>query len=751
MLKNLLNLLGMAATLVSIVSMWAARRIVRLLLPMLVGFAGAERLASQVARPDDPINLEPVHVDARRDLADQDETGMGAREAELSDPPFSNDLVTAALEESEAVGDLNLELSRIAAPSPADLVAGLTRLNLRGFPTPRLRNGFIQLGVPEVLNAESGERIQGPLTPVLGKAAPGGIENFVTERPRARRQTRVLVTATTARERTASVEHNAPLVAGKSWQRWMVGARQRSGPEAFAVNRQQLFSGAVTLKHSPAMSTLLQLDYTNTDANPGSGIPEYRESRGAPVRGPYLPLAYLHVNGPDGRIRKQVASASAQWDAQVSRSVSVRAGAQWFWRSLVEDRFTKGEFLLDERVFAGVREPQHTEQPWEALNGGVEVTTRFSSGRADHKLLVSLQASRADSTRVQRGLDAVERAALPESVRRFDPEAPDYFRPSFGPGTYRRIIADRSELATYTALAITERMALAQGRTVLTAGLRRDSVDLDVEDRRPGVSRDRLSDGTGEVTWLAGANHQLQPGRVLLFANASTAFEPSTRVDARTNRIQGNETTRGVEGGVKTLTWGKRLTATVLGFWYLNENISRRNPLFDDPIADANQTQPQLVAAGGERFSGATMDLRCVLSPAWVLTGRATHTRAITTASPDLPDEVGRPLTRLPAETVALGARHTVARGRWKGLVASWTLTHVGGFVASYAERNRTYLEYPSYTLFGTAVNYSWEPSKTTRHTLGLAVRNATDLDLLARVARVGSGRTVSASYRASF
>jgi len=75
----------------------------------------------------------------------------------------------------------------------------------------------------------------------------------------------------------------------------------------------------------------------------------------------------------------------------------------------------------------------------------------------------------------------------------------------------------------------------------------------------------------------------------------------------------------------------------------------------------------------------------------------------------------------------------------------------VGGFVASHAERNRAFLEYPSYTLFGTALNYSWEPSKTTRHTVGLAVRNAADLDLLARVARAGSGRTLSASYRATF
>jgi hypothetical protein len=83
--------------------------------------------------------------------------------------------------------------------------------------------------------------------------------------------------------------------------------------------------------------------------------------------------------------------------------------------------------------------------------------------------------------------------------------------------------------------------------------------------------------------------------------------------------------------------------------------------------------------------------------------------------------------------------------------MTSWTLTHVGGFVSSYADSNRSFLAFPSYTLLGTSLNYSWEPTKTTRHTVGLAVRNLTDVDLLERVARVGSGRTLSASYRATF
>jgi iron complex outermembrane receptor protein len=705
----------------------------------------------QIRPPDDPINLDPMLITTRSDDDGYDATGMGAQEAELHEPPFSNDMLTGQGEDSEAVGELNIELGMIATASPADLVAGLNRLNLRGFPTPRLRNGFIQLGVPEILNAGGGERIQGPLTPVTGKAAPGGIDNVATARPRATPLRRFSYAMTSARENSGSFELNTPIVPKKAWQRWAMNWRNKNGPEAYSVNRTLALSGAVTVKHSRAASTMFQLDFSDTDANPGSGVPEYRLSRTSPVIGPFLPLAYLHINGPDGRIRKRVLSASAQFEAQVNKAISLRAGAQWFWRSLVDERFTKGEYLLDERVFAGTREPQYQEQPLEALNGGVEVTTRFAAFGADHKVLVSLESSTVSYTRLQRGLDTAERNALPLSVRRFDPYNPDYFRPALEPGTFRRLIADRTEDTTYTAVSVTERMALGRGKTVLTAGVRHDTVDLDIEDRRPGIARPTLADATSQITWLAGANHQLKPGRILLFANTSSAFEPSTRVDARTSRIQGNETTHGFEAGVKTLGLERRLSTTLLGFWYINDNISRRNPLYDDPIADANQTQPQLVAAGGERFTGGSLDVRFTLNPQWVFTGRATYTNAITTASPDIPEEVGRQLTRLPSETLALGARYAVAGGRWKGMSLSANLAYVGDFVAYYADRNRAYLDYPAYTLVGANVTYGWATRKTIRHSLGLGLRNFFDQDMLKLLARPGQGRTLTASYGATF
>jgi iron complex outermembrane receptor protein len=178
-----------------------------------------------------------------------------------------------------------------------------------------------------------------------------------------------------------------------------------------------------------------------------------------------------------------------------------------------------------------------------------------------------------------------------------------------------------------------------------------------------------------------------------LFATTSTAFEPSTRVDARTGRIQGNDTTRGYEAGFKARisAWAVDWSAAV--FTLYNQDISRRNPLLNDPIFDANQTQPQLVAAGEERFTGGRVEGRWVPAPGWSLGGRVAYVRAITTASPDIPEEVGRQLTRMPRLNAGASVAYRFAAGRLAGTSVSASYVYLGGHTAFYEDRNRFRLD----------------------------------------------------------
>lgn len=721
------------------------------LLPLLLGTALIA--SAQLAPNDDDVTLlDPLTVgeDAEDDF---DPTGMGGAEAELNEPPFSNELLAGPQPEEDFQTEINTELAIATGASPVDLATGVNRLNLRGFPTPRLRNGFSQMGIPEVLSIERVELIQGPLTPVTGRAAPGGIQNFVTVRPRARQHVRVEATADSLGSLSTRIDNSAVVRPKKMWHRLSAGWQHREGPDTFSRSDLKFVSSALTVRHSRSASTMFMLDYSELSANPSPGVPEYRETSSGKIVGPYRPLAEFHTYGPEAGIEKKILSASAQFEGQIGRRLTLRANLQAWLRDLVQDRFTTNQYILDLGRFGGTREPQRIEQPLRAISAGVEATARLYAFKTDHKVTLLVESNLLDYEREQRALPTDVRATLPADVRLFDPDEPNYWRPAFDPDLYSRLITDRDEATQYHSVSLSERAAFWQGRLVGTAGVRADFVDLEVDDHRTDSPQPYVVDRTQEITWHAGGNYQLKPGRLLVFANTSTAFEPSTRVDARTGRIQGNETTLGFETGFKGLFFRRQLSATALLFRYYNQNISRRNPLYEDPIFDAAQTQPQLVSGGEERFTGGTIDLRTVLAKVWTLSGRATVTEAITVASPDLPEEIGREITRLPRTTLGLTARRAF-EGRLAGLSLSSTLTYVSDFVAHYESLSRHYLAYPSNTLVSLHAGYSWKNRSKKRpcsQYVGLGVRNLLDRDLLASHARVGQERSVNARYSLSF
>ncbi|MBI2497262.1 MAG: hypothetical protein HYV75_04845, partial [Opitutae bacterium] len=542
--------------------------------------AGGAAAIAQTAAPDDRTLALPkfeVNEDAAADRFD--ETGMGSVEEDLRSFPFANDLTAVDFETEEGLsGDVNAELSAISSPSPAAAVAGEGRLNLRGFPTPVLRNSFIQMGVLETLNVSRTIVIQGPLVPVLGRAAPGGIQDFLTTRPATKDRNRFEASASTANRQRLTWESTGALRAKKLWQRWAVDWSRRVGPEQFVRESDLAVSGALTLKHSRAASSLVSVDYRRYDGTPTPGIPEYKTAAGRPVMGPYLPLARFNAGGPDAGVFRQSLVLGAQFESQLNRAVALRAAVEGWRREIDQQRFTTSQLLLSTGIFEGTREPRHIAQRQRAFATHLELTGRFHTGSVEHKLLGYAGVTWGGYDRHDRALPAAARNALPESVRHFDPAAPDYYFPPFDRLVYSRILTDRQETARYTSLEVSDRLAFARGRTVVTAGLRLDEVELAVEDLRTGATMPFTRDRTAQLSWHTGANHQLVPNRVLLFGIVSTAFDPSTPVDARTGRIQDNETTIGYEGGVKGRTRAGGLDYSASAFLLYNRNIARRNP-----------------------------------------------------------------------------------------------------------------------------------------------------------------------------
>jgi iron complex outermembrane receptor protein len=270
-----------------------------------------------------------------------------------------------------------------------------------------------------------------------------------------------------------------------------------------------------------------------------------------------------------------------------------------------------------------------------------------------------------------------------------------------------------------------------------------------VDNRRPGAAFPRAEKSVGNLSFHLGVNRKI--GRhVLVFANTSTAVSPSTRVDARTGAIQENESTRGYEFGARAVLLERTLSASTIAYAYTNTDIARRNPLYQDPVADADQTQPQLVSSGEEEFRGVSTQLGWKPSPAWTFTGRATVVDAITVSSPDIPEEEGLQLTRLPTFTAAAGARRKFTEGALAGCSVGLTASHVGGVVQTYSRSDRERLDYPAYTVAGLSASRTWKAGTLT-HTVSASINNLFETDLLARVARVGAERGLSLGWRIGF
>jgi len=725
---------------------------------LLWGFAQA-CLGQAVPTPsdDEVIELEKfeVHTDEEDEEDTFDATGVGFLEAELNDPPFSNSLISGREDGEDISADLDAELEHVVVDNPADLVSGSDRLRLRGFPTPRLRNAFVQTGIPEILNVSKRLTIQGPLTPVTGRAAPGGIQNYLTARPPSRARTRMIFDTSTNDSVRAEFEKGGPLNTpeddgARYYQRVALEYNRRLGPEEFAERETTELSAAITARHSRAHSTMWQLDFANYEGNPSPGIPAFRETARGLVLGRYLPLENFHAYGPSAGIVRRTGSLSVQYEGQPFKGLSLRGVVQGVWRELEEERFTRGDYLLDVGRFAGNREPQYVDRPLSALVVDASATWRFHAAKADHKITFSVDSIHTDSTRLQRGLDNAERAALPQSVRRFDSYDPDYFRPELTPNSFRRTLIDRTENTRYLGAGLSERTAFFDGRLVGTTGIRFDNVDLEILDRRAGAALPEANGSTEEVTYHAGGNWVVQPGRLLLYANTSTAFEPSTRVDSRTGLIQGNESTKGIEIGLRGEEFDRRFRYSLHGFSFTNENISRRNPLYRDPIADATQTQPELVSAGREKFEGATFETRIILNDTWQIRGKTAYTDATTESSPDLPDEVGRAISRVPKWTGSVSSSHRWTEGALEGWSLSNSLIFIDSYVDTYADRRRAELTYPGYKYVSTSISFRWKVGKKT-HYLSARVRNVFNENLLAKAARPGADRYASLGYRLYF
>ena len=620
----------------------------------------------------------------------------------------------------------------------------------RGFTTPRLRNGLSQAGFPEIILGGRRDLLSGFLATYFGRTAPGGMVNHISTRPSPKAATRLHSGAVSTGEMRVSADRHAPLIAKKLHYRLYGEGRLREGPQDFAG--QDAYTGGLVIRYAPDKKTvwMLELESATVLAEPAGAIVLERATRRAPRGAPYAPLQDFNTNGPNSSSSRRSDLLSVFVEQKRSADLTLRAGAELWQRDQRDLAFITGAYLLDAGVFDGVREPQYNARQEAALGLHAELDGTGRIAGVNHRWVVGGAWSRQQTERLQRALPREARDALPARVRMLDPDDPDWSLMPYSTDVYARILAQRDEQAEFAGLFGSERIAMADDRLYGTFGLRQDWVWSGIDDRRPGNATPHARSDVQRATYHAGLVWHAWPNRLAVFLNNSTAFQPARRVDARTNRIIGNESTAGTETGLRYASADGRTAATASAFRLWNKGITRRNPLYNDPVADPAKVQPQYVSSGEEQFTGVELGARRKFPRALTLSAKLAWLEAITTRSPDLPEEVDRQLPRTPEFTATASARYQVQAGPFKGVDWGLSWAWIDEHVAVYPASGRSLVAYDDYHVVGLNAGYVWGAGKR-RHALALNLRNALNEDLFRHAGRPGGERSLDTGYTLRF
>ena len=667
--------------------------------------------------------------------------------------PFGREGVFGELQNVQQVDPgssmLNEEMAALPEQRQAEFSSISGGSTPRGFTAPRLRNGLTQLGFPEQIVGGRRDLLTGFMAVLYGRTAPGGIVNLISRRPTPKTSWQFETQASDRPSLYLQAERSELLITKRLNGRLMGTWSWQNGPEDFAKRRESI--ATASFRFAPDQTTVVpwEVETAQTRTIPAPGLPLTREIPGGPTGSPYLPLATFNTNGPHAWARRESFSTSVWAERKLVRGWSLRGGAQWWNRQQRELRFSTGPYVLSTERFDGTREPQYNERTEDTVGAQVEIDVPVKHQRLNERWLAGIEGSHANTNRIRRALPTAERDTLPASVRTLDPAAPDFTTPEYSINTYDRLLTLRDEAADYMGIFMSDRVSWSRGRQGATFGLRQDWVSAAINDQMPSARVPLATSAVQKTTYHLGWVGQFKHG-LSVFSNHSTAFQPQRRIDARTGRIQGNESTSGIEAGLRWQTPSKNILVTTAVYRLWNKNITRLNPAYGDPVLDPDQNQPQLASSGEEQFTSIENSLRWNVTPKFIADLRAAWLEAITTSSPDLPQEENRQLPRTPKYTgsASLTWRPDPAGLRWQ---ASAAFAWIGSHVAVCQSKTQMLWSCPSYGLLGFNTSYTWAKGKNLRHTVGLSVRNVLNHNLLAAAGRIGGERGLELRYSVRF
>lgn len=731
------------------------------LLAALVLLAAAPAAApaqTAPAEPEDVVLLKEFQVAAERDR-----TGYGAAEstagtrtgARLTETPFSVQVLTNEFMNDFQLFEMADQLRFIAgAFSGAEDTGANNGRTLRGFTPPVLRDGFSRANPPNRATVDRVEVIRGPVSTLYGQSSPGGLINYVSKR--AKRTPRFSLTATLGDEygfRRFAGDATGPVVKDKLYYFGVYAHDYTESDLEYFYNEKDVYSAGLTWIVSPNTSVTATWERQSIESNQGDTIPILQLPSPTRSVGIYWELASFNIMGPHNVLTRDFESGNLLVEHRFSPQLVGRLNLQTYDKDFTENQYRYGSGNALQAGGTMTAEAFRQNQDESAHLAQADLLWNVQSGRVRHALLLAADAS----------LYALRNTTFVAPPVRTSPtinRRPTYVINPFNPVWPRIPDSDISQvfqdtdrkIDTYGGFA-SHRMFLLEGRLVTMTGLRYDRVKnrklgalaatavVGANNQIPVVT---VTDGSGSsedaVSYTVGANYKLRGEGLVWYANHSTGFEPTVSIDAGTQAVVPNETSRGLETGLKGALFDDALAWNASVFRIVKEEVAIANPDYNTAALPGT---PQFILGGEEDAKGFEVDARWNVSSSLYVQAGGAYIDAVVTEPASARDR----MAKSPRYGGYAAMRYVFRAGALQGLRVGASTSYTGDYLFNRGSATRFRQVHPSVVLHNVFAGYTWRAPARWSHSVALNVQNLFDKFYLQDTFRLARGREVRLTY----
>jgi iron complex outermembrane receptor protein len=663
------------------------------------------------------------------------------------DLPYNIDLFTEDfIQDFNAYGDTTI-LSFV--PSSTGGETGSSDLKIRGFSMLKTRDGF-QYSMPAASHVTK-EVIQGPSSILYGRAAPGGILNAISPRPRMKPSVKARTSFSNYNDSfTASLVATGPVGAGKLFYYAYIEYQYGEALEKY-VHSADWFAGLSLLyKFNRNTALTLTVEYQPTRGADSGGVPVLVNGAGSSAANPdnkairYWPgIGDFSTQGPDNLRAVQFFGLNLLFEHRFNPVWSFRLSGQTKRKDTDKTAWAAPSQLYNATWKTSARTPRWQDQNEEAYSGGADLLGRFTTNfltPISHRILFAFDANYQATFSEIRAAAGTALAAIPARSRNLD-----FYNPYYAPFDFNHLrhgtlfinnattpdgnytLPQLQKIITTTQGALASyRAAMLGDRLIIMASTRIDHCNDRFDNRRPAPNTAYNTRDDFEATRSIGLLYKIAGDRLIAYANNSTGFSPKNTADAGTGKLVSAETSSGCEAGFKGASHDNNFGYTIAAYRVELHNVSRDNPDYFAGMEGSGT--PQYLQLGKQRAQGAQATAFLRTEGGTFLRASLGCTDAKTLATDDQ-YALGKPMLNIPKWNGSLLFTREVKNGAWRGLRYGGSVTTRTGVLRDYESDNVYARNLPSLTLFKAFIGYKWKSTafwgpRTVSHNINLNFDN---------------------------